>query len=87
MIFLSVDDGNNDESGLLFLSASQDQNIHMWRVSTTNSAHKDDDNDVVSDKSAESATLLHQFKGHARSVDAIAVSPNQQEVCLHACER
>ena len=72
-----------DEHGFLFLSASQDQNIHLWRFLESPES-TDDSDDVIGDgNNADSATLLHQFKGHARSVDALAVSPNKQEVCIH----
>ena len=72
-------DSDVDENGYLFLSASQDQKIHLWKLTTLNS-DKDDNGDKIDDDDAESAILLHQFKGHARSVDALAVSPNKQEV-------
>lgn len=47
----------------LFLSASQDQTIHMWNynLQTGGVAH------------------LYQYKGHARSVEAIAPNPDQSK--------
>ena len=51
----------------LFLSASQDQNIHIWKYIPSSS-------DVVH---------LHQCKGHARSVEAIAVSPDRTKVRIY----
>ena len=89
--YFPVDGDSEAENGLLFLSASQDQNIHLWRVSTTSEStnNTDDNNDDVintgSTSSADSAKLLHQFKGHAQSVEALAVSPNKQEVCVCVC--
>ena len=77
-IFSPVDDDSGDDNELLFLSASQDQHIHMWHLTLTRNV--EEDNDVIAEENADSATLLHQFKGHARSVDALAVSPNGQEV-------
>ena len=78
-----VDDASVDEQGLLFLSASQDQNIHLWQFSKLSESKDDSGDDNIGDgnNAADSAVLLHQFKGHARSVDALAVSPNKQEVC------
>ena len=79
-----VDENSVDELGVLFLSASQDQNIHLWRY-LKNSQSADDSDDVIGDRgNADSVTLLHQFKGHARSVDTLAVSPDKQEVHKHA---
>ena len=52
------------EEELLFLSASQDQNIHLWQLSTTDST----------------LSLCYEYKGHARSVEAIAVSPDATKV-------
>ena len=78
-----VDDAAVDEQDLLFLSASQDQNIHLWKFQTpSKSASISGGGDVIDDgnNTADSAVLLHQFKGHARSVDALAVSPDKQEV-------
>ena len=72
-VFVTDDDSNADENGYLFLSASQDQKIYLWQLMTSNSGKADNGD-------AESAVLLHQFKGHARSVDALAVSPNKQKV-------
>lgn len=74
-----------DEQGLLFLSASQDQNIHLWRFQKPSESIDDSGDDVIGDGSntADLAILLHQFKGHARSVDALAVSPDKQEVHIH----
>ena len=75
------DDESESDSGCLFLSASQDQNIHLWQYSL--SGPTNEGNDIINDSnttSADSTVLLHQFKGHARSVDALAVSPNKQEV-------
>ena len=74
------DDSNVDENEYLFLSASQDQKILLWRFTTLNSSKDDDGDNIIDDSDAKSAILLHQFKGHARSVDALAVSPNRQEV-------
>jgi WD40 repeat protein len=70
-----------DEQGLLFLSASQDQNIHLWKFQKPSDSATKDDGD--GNNSADSAILVHQFKGHARSVDALAVSPDKQEVHNH----
>ncbi|XP_064401784.1 ribosome biogenesis protein WDR12 homolog isoform X1 [Halichondria panicea] len=53
------------EEELLFLSASQDQNIHLWQLSTTGST----------------LSLCYEYKGHARSVEAIAVSPDATKFC------
>ena len=74
-----------DEQGLLFLSASQDQNVHLWKFQKPSRSANDSGDDVIGDGDnvADSAILLHQFKGHARSVDALAVSPNKQEVHIH----
>ena len=73
-----------DEQGLLFLSASQDQNIHLWKFQKP-SQSANDSGDGDGNNVADSAILLHQFKGHARSVDSLAVSPNKQEVHAHTC--
>ena len=74
-----------DEQGLLFLSASQDQNVHLWKFQKPSRSANDSGDDTTGDGNdvADSAILLHQFKGHARSVDALAVSPNKQEVHIH----
>lgn len=50
--------------GQLFLSASQDQTIHMWKYDWHTA-------DIVH---------LYQCRGHARSVEAIAPSPDQSKV-------
>lgn len=64
--WITKDDSSEE---LLFLSASQDQNILLWKFSPANS-------EVV---------CLHQCKGHARSVEAIAVSPDTSKVeCLRS---
>ena len=82
-----VDDTGTDKQDLLFLSASQDQNIHLWRFQHPSESTDDSGGDVTgdSDHAADSAILLHQFKGHARSVDALAVSPDKREVHVHTC--
>lgn len=55
---------DDSADGCLFLSASQDQNVLIWRFSPADSA----------------VILLHQCKGHARSVEAAAVSPDRSKV-------
>ena len=50
----------------VFLSASQDQHVHLWGIPSGG------DQGCVA--------LLHQCKGHARSVEGIAVSPDHTKV-------
>ncbi len=71
-----------DEDGWLFLSASQDQVIHLWRL-TLNSEGSIDDDTCADDKAPPTSghvTLIHQCKGHARSVEAIDVSSDSSKV-------
>ncbi len=62
-------DSLSTEGDLLFLSASQDQNIHLWQLSTADST----------------LSLRYEYKGHARSVEAIAVSPDATKVNSSTC--
>ena len=72
-MFPRVDDLPTGDIDTLFLSGSHDQNINLWRLS--------------SDAGMFSVTLLHVYKGHARSVEAIALSPDETKVCTcTACE-
>lgn len=60
----------------LFLSASQDQHIHIWRM-TLETEYKAGDITPVGH-----VTLLHECKGHAKSVQAIDVSSDRSKVSV-----
>lgn len=58
----------------LFLSASQDQHVHIWKM-TLDEEYRGGDVTPVGH-----VTLLHQCKGHAQSVQAIDVSSDRSKV-------
>ena len=58
----------------MFLSASQDQNVLLWRLTL----HTDEAGD--GDSPTGHVTLVHQCKGHAGSVEAIDVSSDKSKV-------
>ncbi len=57
----------------LFLSGSHDQAIYLWRLTI----ETDDECDLKGH-----VTLIHQCKGHARSVEAMDISPDKSKVSL-----
>jgi ribosome biogenesis protein YTM1 len=65
VVWMPSNDANQSDDSLLFASASQDQNIHIWSFSPSDSqvAH------------------LHTCKGHARSVECLAVNPSHDRLC------
>ena len=63
---LRADELSSGDINTLFLSGSHDQNINLWRL--------------TSEAETFSVTLLHEYKGHARSVEAIALSPDETKV-------
>ena len=61
-----------EEMKWLFVSGSQDQNVHIWRY---NRQEEEEEEDVT-------VSLLHCCKGHARSVEALAVNPDRTKVSV-----
>ena len=55
----------------LFLSASQDQLVLLWRLTRSPG---------LGGGAQGHVTLLHRCKGHARSVEGITVSPDRSKV-------
>lgn len=67
-LYFAAEDGDH-----LFLSCSQDQTINLWRLTFENNDNLTSNGHV---------TLLHQCKGHARSVEALDVCSDRSKVCL-----
>lgn len=57
-----------EDGDYLFLSSSQDQTINIWRLT------------VEKNNNLGHVTLLHQCKGHARSVEALDVCSDKSKV-------
>ena len=62
-----------EEMKWLFVSGSQDQNVHIWRYNRQEEEEEEEDATV---------SLLHCCKGHARSVEALAVNPDRTKVSV-----
>ncbi|CAI7993738.1 Ribosome biogenesis protein WDR12 homolog (Fragment), partial [Geodia barretti] len=67
VVWISSDASSSDSGRVLFASASQDQNVHIWSLAESTAEPQ--------------VEHLHTCKGHARSVESLAVNPSHDKLC------